>query len=318
MLGAVCSLAAAMAAAAAGAYPERPVRLVVPYPPGGSADVLARVLAQTLAQREGINVVVENRPGGGTVIGARYVAAAPADGQTLLLGTVSSHAMMPALNADVGYDPVRDFTPVASLASIPFVLVARPALGVKDVQGLLALARETPGRISYASAGVGTSNHLAGELLDAQAGVRTMHVPYRGSAPALNGLLGDQVDVMFDLVPTAMPHLKTGALVALGSTGAERTSFLPEVPTLREQGLGDYDVTAWFGLFGPAGLAPDVVARWDGAVRAALLDPAVRTQLAGLGVAPDVRSSSEFADFVAQEWARWRGVVSHAGVVAAP
>ncbi|HMN65779.1 MAG TPA: tripartite tricarboxylate transporter substrate-binding protein, partial [Burkholderiaceae bacterium] len=215
---AALSLAAAANVAVAQPYPTKPIRLVVPYPPGGSADMLARNLATSMSQDLGQPVVVENRPGAGTALGTREVAAAPGDGYTLMIGTVTSHAMNPALNPKIGYDPVKDFTPIAPVATIAFALVAKNTLPVKSYGELIALSRAKPGTLTYASAGVGTSNHLAGELLQSMTGVKLNHVPYKGSAPALNDLLGGHVDMMFDLVLTATKQVQAHAVRALAVT----------------------------------------------------------------------------------------------------
>jgi tripartite-type tricarboxylate transporter receptor subunit TctC len=239
------------------AWPTPTVTIVVPYPPGGSADILARALAEKLGERLGRTVLVDNRAGAGTAIGAKAVAGAKPDGATLLMGTVTSQAINPAM-AKVGYDPVADFTAVAPLCSIPFVLVAHPSLGVATVAELLAAAKAKPGAIAYASAGQGTSNHLAGELFAAATQTKFLHVPYKGSAPALNDTLAGHTPLIFDLQATALPHVQAGRLRALAVTSKARTPKLPNVPTLVEAGLAGYEVTAWFGVFAPAGLPAPV------------------------------------------------------------
>lgn len=319
-LGACMTVLCAMGAGdvwAAG-YPSRPVHLVIPYPPGGSADILGRVMGKALEEQLGQPVVVDNRPGAGAIIGARYVANAPPDGYTLLMGTVSSNAMTPAVNPKAGYDPVKSFTPVARLASMPFVLLTRPGLHVKDFAQFLKLAKSKPGSISYGSAGLGTSNHLAGVLLSQQAGIRLTHIPYRGSAPAMNALLGGQVDAMFDLVPTSIAHISAGTVDALATTGARRSPFLPKLPTLAELGLKDYQVTAWFGIFGPAGMPADVTKLLSEKINAALRKPDVEKQFKRLSITPEPETAARFSAFVKQEAAKWHRVVEQAGLAQKP
>ena len=305
----------AAGAALAQAYPSKPLRMVVPFPPGGSADILGRSVGQKLGERLGQSVVIDNRPGAGASIGAKAVAEAPADGYTLLLGTVSSHAMSPATNT-VGYDPVKDFTPIAEIASIPFVVLVHPGVPVKNIAELVALAKSKPGQVTYASAGSGTSNHLAGELLGMAAGIKMLHVPYKGSAPALNDLLGGQVNAMFDLQLTAMPQIKSGKVRALAMTGAKRSALLPELPTVREAGVPGYEVTAWFGFFGPAGVPKPIVDRLNAELNAIMKLPDIRAKFAELGVETESGSAEEFAGFVRGEAGKWAAVIKAAGIVA--
>ena len=273
LLSALLALGAFAAPAVhAQAWPARPVSLVVPYPPGGSADILARSVGAKLGERLGQPVVIENKAGAGTAIGAQAVATAAPDGYTLLLGTVSSQAINPAMNK-VGYDPVKDFVAVAPLAAIPFVLVAHPSVPANSVADVVAMAKASPGKVAYASAGPGTSNHLAGELLAGSAQVNLVHVPYKGSAPALNDVLAGHVPLMFDLIATALPNVQSGKLKALAVTGRERSALLPNVPTARESGLRDYEVTAWFGVFAPAGTPQAVVSRLNTELTAVLGAP---------------------------------------------
>jgi tripartite-type tricarboxylate transporter receptor subunit TctC len=309
---------AAFAPVAAQPFPNKPIKLVVPYPPGGSADILARTVGQGMAERLGQPVVVESRPGAGTAIGAKAVAVAAADGYTLLIGTVSSHAMNPALNDAVGYDPIKDFTAIGRVASIPFVLLAKPDLAAKSLSELLAMERAKPGAISYASAGAGTSNHLAGELLDSMARVKTLHVPYKGSAPALNDLLGGQVDTMFDLQLTALPHIKSGKARALAITSPRRSSLLPDVATVAEQGVPGYDVSAWFGIYGPAGMPQATVEQLNAALVAVLRNSDVRAKLEALGAEPEPGTAAEFAAFTRTEQVKWANVIKGAGIVVKP
>ena len=301
--------------ALAQAYPTKPIRLVVPFPPGGSADILGRSIGQKLGERLGQSVVIDNRPGAGASIGAKAVAVAVADGYTLLLGTVSSHAMSPVTNA-VGYDPIKDFTAIAEVASIPFVVLANPNLPVKNIADLVALARAKPGQLTYASAGSGTSNHLAGELLGTAANIRMLHVPYKGSAPALADLLGGQVDTMFDLQLTALPQIKAGKVRALAITGARRSALLPDVPTVMEAGIAGYEVSAWFGFFGPAGMPPAIVDKLNAELNAILKTAEMQKKFAELGVEIESGSPQEFAVFVRSEAGKWAAVIKAAGIAA--
>jgi tripartite-type tricarboxylate transporter receptor subunit TctC len=310
----VALLLAGSMPAAAQQWPNRAVRLVVPYPPGGSADILARAFGQKLTELGGQPWIIENRAGAGTAIGTLAVAQSAPDGQTFLMGTVSSHAINPTLNRKIGYDPVRDFTPVAPLASIPFALLVHPALPVRNLGELIALARSKPGTLTYSSAGSGTSNHLAGALLDVTAGIQTVHVPYKGSAPALADLLSGQVNMMFDLVLTASPQVRSGTVRALAVSGHERSANLPGVPTFAEAGLPGYEVSAWFGVFGPAGLPPAIVARLAELIAQARSAPDVRERLASQGADPMSGSPTDFARLVRSELDRWGRVVQAAGM----
>ena len=290
------------------AYPARPVTLVVPFPPGGSADILARAVGQKLGALWGQTVLIDNRAGAGTAIGAKAVAVAPADGYTLLMGTVSSHAINPAMNK-VGYDPVKDFTAVAPVASIAFVLVTQPTLPVAKVQDVVALAKTKPGDLSYASAGPGTSNHLAGALFESATNINLLHVPYKGSAPALNDVLAGHVKLMFDLQATALPHIASGKLKALAVTSKERSPQLPNVPTMAESGVPGYEVSAWFGVFAPAGIPATVTERLNQSLTVVLKMPDMQKQLRDLGAEPEFATADVFSAYVRSESAKWSQVV---------
>lgn len=293
-------------------FPSKQIRLVVPYPPGGSADILARTLGQQVSISTGQPVVIDNRPGAGTAIGARDVAAAPADGYTIMLGTVSSHAMNPVITPGVGYDPIRDFTPVTPVASIPFVLVAHPSVPARSIREFLDLAKAQPGKLTFASAGTGTSNHLAGELLKSMAGIDMLHVPYKGSAPALTDLLGGRVTAMFDLLLTAMKHVNAGSVRPLAVTSTSRSPLLPAVPTFIEAGLPQYEVSAWFGIFAPAKTPAEAVEKLNTEFRKAVRAPNVAPRLEGLGATPLDSSAEEFTRFVRAEYDKWSRVVKEA------
>jgi tripartite-type tricarboxylate transporter receptor subunit TctC len=313
LLWVIASFAALSAQAQPQPYPSRPVVLVVPYPAGGSADILARTVGQKLGERLGQTVVVENKAGAGTAIGAKAVALAQPDGYTLLLGTVSSQAINPAMNK-VGYEPLRDFAPVAPLASIPFVLVAHHSLPANSIAELIALSKSTPGQISYASAGVGTSNHLAGELLASAAQISLLHVPYKGSAPALNDVMAGHVPMMFDLLATALPAVQAAKLKALAVTGKTRTPLLPGVPTAIESGLKDFEVSAWFGIFAPAGTPAAIVDRLNADITAVLQLPEMQKRLRELGADPETGTPESYSRYVRSEARKWAEVVKKAGL----
>jgi tripartite-type tricarboxylate transporter receptor subunit TctC len=306
--------AAPLTASAQASYPAQPVRLIVPYPPGGSADVLARTLGKQIGAGLGQNVVIENKPGAGTAIGAKFVASAAPDGYTLLMGTVSSHAMTPLINTNAGYDPLRDFAPIAPVADIPFAMLLHESVPAKSFKEFIELAKGQPGKFTFASAGVGTSNHLAGELLNEMAGIRMVHVPYKGSAPALADLLGGQVDVMFDLLLTATQHTGSAKVRPVAVTSAQGSPLLPGVPSIAESGLPDYVVSAWFGIFAPAGTPPDVVQRLNQEIGKATRSDDIRRQLGSMGADARSGSSEDFTAFVRSEHAKWENVIRKAGI----
>ena len=300
--------------AAAQGYPAKPIRLIVPFPPGGSADILARAIGQKAGEGLGQTLVVENRPGAGTAIGAEALARSAPDGYAVMIGTVSSHAINPALNPKLPFDPVKDFTAVSLVATIPFAMIVHPSVQAKNVQEFVALARAKPGSFNYSSAGNGTSNHLAGELFKSMAGIDIVHIPYKGSAPALNDLVAGQVALMFDLVLTAAPHVKSGAARGLAVTGAQRSSVLPELPTVAESGLPGYEVSAWFGIFAPAGVPEPVVQRLNAEFVKALRDSDLRQRLASQGAEPLTSTPAEFAAYLRSEIDKWGKVVKAAGM----
>ena len=300
--------------AAAQGYPVKPIRLIVPFPPGGSADILARAIGQKAGEGLGQTLVVENRPGAGTAIGAEALARSAPDGYAVMIGTVSSHAINPALNPKLPFDPVKDFTAVSLVATIPFAMIVHPSVQAKNVQEFVALARAKPGSLNYSSAGNGTSNHLAGELFKSMAGIDIVHIPYKGSAPALNDLVAGQVALMFDLVLTAAPHVKSGAARGLAVTGAQRSSVLAELPTVAESGLPGYEVSAWFGIFAPAGVPEPVVQRLNAELVKALRDSDLRQRLASQGAEPLTSTPAEFAAYLRSEIDKWGKVVKAAGM----
>jgi tripartite-type tricarboxylate transporter receptor subunit TctC len=305
---------ASSSTALAQSFPSKPLRFIVPFPPGGSADILARTIGQKMSEGLGQSVVIDNRPGAGTAIGAEATAKSAADGYTIMIGTVSSHAINPSLNAKLAYDPIRDFTPISPVASIPFALLVHPSLPAKSIEELIAVARSKPGVLNFSSAGNGTSNHLAGELFKSMARIDLVHIPYKGSAPALNDLLAGQVNMMFDLVLTAAPHVKAGTVRAVAVTGKGRSGVLPNVRTIAESGLPGYEVSAWFGIFAPANVPPPVVQSLNKEVVRIMQLADVRERLASQGAEPMSGSSEGFAEFVRIELAKWSGVVKAAGM----
>jgi tripartite-type tricarboxylate transporter receptor subunit TctC len=297
-------------------YPERAVRIVVPFAPGGSTDIVARITSQKLTERLRQSVVIDNRGGGGGNIGSDLVAKAPPDGYTLLIGTVGSLTINPSLYKKMPYDPLRDLAPVAYFGSTPNVLVIHPSLPPRTVGELVALARARPGQLNYASAGTGGSVHLAAELFKSLAKVDMVHVPYKGSGPALIDLLSGQTQLMFSTMPPALPHVKSGRLRALGMTGAKRSPLVPNLPTIAESGLPGYEITQWWGLLGPAGLPGAIMTRLNTDVNAILREPDVRERFAAEGADTAPNTPEWFAAYMKSEVAKWAKVVRASGATA--
>jgi len=316
---AAATLAAPLLAppAAAQLLPQRPISLVVPYPPGGPLDNAARILAEKLGPLLAATVVVDNKPGAGGNIGAALVARAGADGHTLVLGAVATHAINPWLYASMPYDALKDFTPITLVARVPNVLVmaaeAAQRLGIKDLRDLMAYARRNPGRLNYASGGNGSAGHLAGELFKSLAHVSMVHIPYAGAAPAQAGLLAGQTDLMFDNLASAAAHIKAGKLLALGVTTATRSGMLAEVPSLNDT-LPGFDLSTWFGIFGPAGLPPATLAQLHAALLAALGHADTVERFARMGATPSPSSPAEFAALAQREHARYGQIIKGAGI----
>ena len=309
------SLAAALApvAFAQPAYPTKPIRIVVPFPPGGTTDILARAAAQKMTEAWKEKAVVDNRPGAGGNIGAELVAKAPADGYTLLMGTVGTHAINASLYAKMPYDHVKDFAPVILVAAVPNVLVVHPSVPATTVAELIAYAKANPGKLNFASSGSGTSIHLAGELFKVMAGVQMTHVPYKGSAPAIADLLGGQVQLMFDNLPSALPQIRAGKLRALAVTSSQRAAALPDVPTIAESGLPGYEASSWFGLLAPAGTPADIVAKINGEVARWLASPEAKEKLLAQGANAAGGTPEDFVRHIAAETAKWQKVVKESG-----
>jgi tripartite-type tricarboxylate transporter receptor subunit TctC len=294
-------------------YPAHALRLVVPFPPGGPTDIVARPLAVKLAEALGQGVTVDNRGGAGGNVGADVVAKAPADGYTLLMGTVGTQAINVTLYKHLAFDPAMDFVPIAEVASAPVLLVANPKLPINSVKELITLAKQKPGALNYGSAGSGSPGHLSGELFKSMAGVDFTHIPYKGSAPAVTDLLGGQIQLMFDPIQSPLQHVKSGALKALGVSSDKRSALLPDVPTIAEAGVPGYETTAWWGIFAPARTPPAIVERLHAEVDKIVRSDFYHQQLASLGAEPVSGSAAAFADFVKSETVKWGTVVKASG-----
>ena len=312
---AVCgaSVAAAHAATTATAYPVRPIRLIVPYPAGGPTDFVGRTVGQKLSQLVGQQVVVDNRPGAGTVIGSELVARAAPDGYTLLFATGGGTFLTPIMLSKVPYDPVKDFTPVAMLVMSPQVLVAHPSVSANSVAEVVALAKAKPGALNFASVGTGTSPHLGGELLQSLAGIKLVHVPYKGTAPAMTDLISGQVHLMFTSMPTVLAHVKAGRLKLLGTGGAKRSAVIPDTPPIAETVPG-FGLVTWYSVFAPARTSPAIVTRLNTEIAKVLADPESRDRLAAQGLEPTTMTPEELGRYSREELARWEKVIRAAGI----
>jgi tripartite-type tricarboxylate transporter receptor subunit TctC len=309
----ILALAAPALSAQAQTYPNKPIRLVCPFPPGGAVDIASRATAHTLSQLLGQPVTVDNRPGAGGNIGAEITAKAAPDGYTLLMTTSGIMGINPALYSKLPFDTVKDFAPVSIMVTLNNVLVLHPSVQAKSVQELIAMARAQPGKLTYASSGNGTSIHLSGELFKSMAGVDLLHIPYKGSSPAVTDLLAGQVNMMFDNIPSSLPQIKSGKLRALAVTGSKRSPSLPDLPTIAEAGVPGYDSYVWFGIVAPAGTPPEIVARLNAALVKTAATPEFRDRLTGQGY--DVMSSTpeQMATSIRGEIAKWGKVVKASG-----
>jgi len=310
---ALALLACVAAGAFAQSYPTRPVRLISPFPPGAVVDTLSRAVAAPLGELLGQPVVVENRAGAGGNIGMAVVAKAPADGYTLGMGGIGPNAINPAVFASTPYDTLKDFVPITFVASNVNVLVVHPSVPAHDVKELIAYAKANPGKLSFGSAGTGTSQHMAGELFKLSAGVQMTHVPYKGGGPATADLIAGQIPLMFADISAALPFIRAGKLRALGVTTRERTPLL-DVPTLIEQGVADFDVNAWFGLMAPAGTPREIIARLNAESVKALKQKAIVERLEAVGLTPAPGTPEEFGRYIAGELERWAKVAKAANV----
>jgi tripartite-type tricarboxylate transporter receptor subunit TctC len=299
--------------AAAQAFPTKPVTIIVPFAAGGTTDILARVIGEALKKELGQPVVIDNRAGAGGNIGGALAAKATADGHTLFMGTVGTHAINASLYKKMPFDHVKDFAPLTRVAMVPNLLVANPARPYNNVKELIAYAKANPGKVSFGSSGNGSSIHLSGELFNSMAKVDMIHVPYKGSAPAVTDLVGGQIDIMFDNMPSAIQHVRSGRLKALAVTTAKRSPELPNVPTIAEAGVPGYEATSWFGMFAPANTPAPVVAKLNAALVKVLSDAEVKKKLAEQGAEPYSEKPEQFAEFIRKETAKWSQVVKAAG-----
>jgi tripartite-type tricarboxylate transporter receptor subunit TctC len=314
LLCAFAALAISCGAAFAQPFPQRTVKLVVGFPPGGGVDIIARTISQALSDRLGQPVIVENRPGAGGNIAAELVAHAPADGYTLLVSAVSSLAISASLYKAPRYDLMKDLTPVAVVASVPNVLVVHPSIKVSNVKEFIAYVKANPGKVNFGSAGSGTTVHFAGELFKSMASLDMVHVPYKGAAPAMADLLGGQVQVMFDFLSAAAPQIKSGKLRALAVTSTTRSPVLPNVPTIAEAGLPGYNVLGSFGVMAPTGTPVEVVSRLNREIAAVVNLPEVKEHLLSYAATPEQLSPAEFAQVLKAEVAKWAKIVDATGV----
>lgn len=311
-IAAVLALAG-MSCVAQAQYPNKPIKMVVPFPAGGTTDIMARAMAAELQKSFGQAVIVENKAGAGGNIGSDYVAKAAPDGYTLLMGTVGTHAINVSLYPKMPYDAVKDFSPVSLVAAVPNVLTAAPSLPINSVKDLIDAAKKDPNKITFASSGSGTSIHLSGELFKQLAGVQMTHVPYKGSSAALPDLMSGQVDVMFDNAPSVMPHIKGGKLKAIAVTSSKRSPALPNVPTIAESGLPAFEASSWFGVLAPAGTPKDIVDKLSQAIVKSLQTAEIKDRLASQGADAVGNTPEQFAAHIKSEIDKWAKVVKASG-----
>ncbi len=290
-------------------YPTKPIRLIVPFPAGGATDLFARSLSQKLGERLGQSVVVDNKRGAGGTLGSDLAAKATADGYTLLLSTTSTHSIGPNLNPKIPYDAMRDFTPIGQVGNAPSIMLVPNSSPAKTVKEWIDYARQNPGRLNYASSGNGTIVQLTAELFKSQANLFVVHIPYKGTALAIPDLVSGKVDVLFDSLPTGLPHVRDGRLRALGVTSAKRTPLAPDLPPISDV-LPGYESTTWFGLFGPKGLPPEVVSRVNTAANQVLKDPEVVDKLTRLGIEPIGGTPAQFSTLLTTELAKWKKIIT--------
>ena len=316
------TLLASLAVAAAGAlplgalaqnFPTKPITIIVPFSAGGTTDILARIVGQGLTTELGQPFVVDNRAGAGGNIGASLAAKAPADGYTLFMGTVGTHAINQALYKKMPFDPVKDFAPISRVATVPNLLVAHPSQPYKTVKELIAYAKANPGKVTYGSPGSGASPHVSGELFKSMTGTDLLHVPYKGSAPAMTDLLGGQIAIMFDNMPSAIQHVRSGKLRPIAVTTAKRSPELPDIPTIAEAGVPGYEAMSWFGLFAPAATPKPVLDRLNAALVKVLNQPDVKKKIAEQGGDVVAETPEQFAAFIKAETAKWGKVVKDSG-----
>ncbi len=311
--GALAAVLAGAAPAPAADYPERPIKLIVPFPPGGGADNLARLVMPRVEKALGGKIVVENKPGAGGNVGAEFVARAEPDGYTLLYGTNGTHSINASLYRNLRFDPIKDFAPVARMTSIAALLIVNPKVPANTVAELIAYAKANPGKVNFASAGNGTTSHLAGELFKTMAGIDIVHVPYRGGAAAVTDLIGGQVQMMIDVMPNAYPLAKDGRVRGLAVASAQRFPAAPEYPTIAETAVPGFEASAWDGILAPAGTPEPVIRKLNAAIREALADPAIVAALLARGAQPVPGTPEDFARHIAESSAKWAKVVQSSG-----
>ena len=313
MLAAAATLAVAGGAAAQGAFPSKPINIIVPFSAGGTTDILARIVGQYLGEELGQPVIIDNRPGAGGNIGGMAAARASADGYTLFMGTVGTHAINQSLYSKMPFDPIKDFAPLSRVATVPNLLVANPAQPFKNVKELIAYAKANPGKVNFGSSGSGSSVHLSGELFKSMTKVDMVHVPYKGSAPAMTDLLGNQISVMFDNMPSAIQHVRSGKLRPIAVTTAKRSRELPDVPTIAEAGVPGYEATSWFGLWAPVKTPADVQQKLHAALVKVLKNPAVVKKIEDQGGDVVIDTQAQFDAYIKSEAAKWGKVVKESG-----
>jgi len=308
------AVASSLAYAQSAVYPNKPVRWVVPFPPGGSADIMGRMIGQDLAKALGQQVVIENRAGASAIVGSEYVAKSPADGYTLLQANVSQMTIHPSLYPRLPYDPLKDFAPVTVLGIVTSVMVTTPSLPVASVRDLVAMAKKRPGQLNFTSSGAGSSTHLTGELLKQRAGIAMTHINYKGSGPALTDVMAGFVEIMFENLPSALPFINANKLKVLAVTGKDRSPVLKSVPTLAESGFPGFDMVSWQALVAPAGTPRAVVDRLNAEVAKVLKTPEMKEKMTGLGTDVVANSPEQFAQYLREETAKWSKIVKDAGI----
>jgi len=306
-------MALASSPAHAQSYPSKPIRFVVPYPAGGPLDTIARLLGAKVGESVKQAVVVDNKPGAGGNIGADIVAKSPADGYTILMGAVATHAINPTLYKAIPYDSIKDFAPVTQVASTPNILVVHPSVPGANVREFIAHAKANPGKLNFGSGSTGSAGHLAGELFKSMAGVDMVHIPYKGAAPAMQDLVAGQIQLMFDNLASALTQVRAGKVKALAVTTAKRTPFAPDIPTIAESGLPGFDISTWFGVFAPAGTPREALDRLHAEFAKALAAPDVREKMVNMGAEPVGNRPEEFAAFVRAEAEKYGGVIKASG-----
>ncbi|HYK12387.1 MAG TPA: tripartite tricarboxylate transporter substrate binding protein [Burkholderiales bacterium] len=307
-------LAAMPSLATAQAYPAKPIRWISPWPAGGANDIFSRAIGQKIGESLGQQVLVDNRPGAAGTIGSDIAAKAPADGYTLVMGSSPTHAIAPALYPALPYDPLRDFSAVTLVGSVPNVLVLHPSVPAKTVKEFIAVAKARPGKLNFASTGNGTSQHLSAELFKFMAGLDMVHIPYKGTAPALTELVAGQVDLAFENMPALIPHIQAGRLRALAVTTTKRSAVMPELPTIAEAALPGYDASVWFGVFAPAGTPRPVVDRLHGEILKALQTQDLKSRMVAMGTDVSGMGPDDFSAYVRKEIPKWANLVKAAGV----